>query len=369
MPLWRGTGRWLPHAISAAVLIAMLYLIHVGLQSLVAPHARRSVRVAAAVGALTLLVFALASYDSILCIEVSETAAIVVLALTVRLLWRAQVRALRVPLRATAMLLLAIMVHFLARLPLEPLVPAPPILLLLRETTMLLVTSMAFSFLAIYAVESRRRLHDESRRDVLTGLLNRRALEEGAAEQLKLAARHNRPCALLLLDLDHFKTLNDTWGHDLGDRALLAAGGLLLRSSQNIKHCIVARIGGEEFAMLLPDWGVDAACVLAERLCVDLAALRVSVGHTEVSFTASLGVSALQIGEASWLDMLRRADVALYRAKREGRNRVTLCTEVLRPTADEANPLQSSRPHSPVHALHNSTSLRAADHHTTEVAK
>ncbi len=369
MPLWRGTGRWVPQAFSAAVLVAMLYLIRLGLQSLLFPVQRRSARVHAVIGGLMLLLFALASYNSLWCIEASEMAAISLLAWTVRMLWNAHVLAVRGPLRVTALLLSAILVLFLVRMPLELLVPPPPFLLLLRESTMLLVTSMAFSFLAIYAVESRRRLHEESRQDVLTGLLNRRAMEEAAGQQLQSAARHKRPCALLMVDLDHFKELNDTWGHDLGDRALIAAGRLLLRIARDNKNCEVARMGGEEFALLLSNASVDVAHAVAWRLCAEVAALRISVGETEVRFTASVGVSALRAGETSWLHMLRRADVALYGAKREGRNRVTLCTEAvakgLRQDWGAGTPLAPSL----IQAVHPPTSGSAAGARITEIAK
>jgi diguanylate cyclase (GGDEF)-like protein len=335
MPLWRGTGRWVPQAFSAAILILMLYMIHLGMQALVFPHQRRSARTHAAICATMLLLFALASYSSLWCVEASQAAAIVLLAWTIHMLWKAPIRELRWPLRATAVLLFALAMHFLVRLPLELLNPTSRIFLLLRESTVLLVTSMAFSFLAIYGAETRRRLHDESRLDVLTGLPNRRAMEEGAAEQLKLAARHGRPCALLMVDLDHFKWLNDTWGHNVGDQALLAAGGLLLRAAREIENCNVARMGGEEFAMLLSDSSVATAHAVAEQLCCDMAALRIWVGEEEVGFTASVGVSALKTGETNWMEMLRRADVAMYKAKQEGRNRVMLCTEVLPNTLTE----------------------------------
>jgi diguanylate cyclase (GGDEF)-like protein len=327
MPLWRGTGRWVPQAISAAILIVMLYLFHRGFQVLIFPHQRRSARMLAIVCATVLLLSALASYSSLWCIEASESAAIVLLARTIQMISKARMRELRGPLRVTAILLFALALHFLVRLPFE-VYPTSRGLLFLRESTIVLVTSMAFSFLAIYAAETRRRLHEESRLDVLTGLPNRRAMEEGAAEQLKWAARHGRPCALLMVDLDHFKWLNDTWGHDVGDQALLAAGGLLLRAAREIENCSVARMGGEEFAILLCDSTVAEAHALAGQLCDDMAALRIWVGEQEVGLTASVGVSALKTGETNWLEMLRRADVAMYKAKQEGRNRVMLCTEV-----------------------------------------
>jgi diguanylate cyclase (GGDEF)-like protein len=332
MPLWRGTGRWLPQAISAAILVLMLYLIHLGLADLVSPGRRRSPQLDAVVCAAMLLLAALASYSSFWCVEAVSAAAVGLLGWTVAMLWKAETRALRGPIRGTAILFLVLAIHFLVRLPLEFLSPTSRILVLLRETTVLLVTSMAFSFLAVYAAETRRRLHDESRLDVLTGLPNRRAMEEGAAEQLRLAARRGRPCALLLLDIDHFKRLNDTWGHEIGDQALLTAGELLLRIAQTADHCSVARMGGEEFAMLLSNASIGAAYDMAQHLCEQIAALRVAVGEEEICFTASIGVSALRAGETEWIGLLRRADFAMYRAKQEGRNRAMLCAEEVLPT-------------------------------------
>ena len=328
MPLWRGAGHWLPHALSAAILILMLYLVHLGLQCLVLPHRRRSARIHTAICAMMLLLSALAHLSSIWCIEASETAAVILLTSTARMLWKAPMRQLRTPLRAAAALLFALAMLFLVRIPLEVLTPTSRFLLAMRETTMLLVTCMAFSFLAIYAAETRRRLHEESRMDVLTGLPNRRAMEEYAAEQIKLAARFDRPCALLMVDLDHFKSLNDTWGHSVGDQALLAAGKLFLSAAQEVNFCHVARMGGEEFAMLLSNATVDSAHAIAERLCKEIAALRLLVDEEEVRFTASVGLSTLHISETSWTGMLRRADLAMYRAKNKGRNRVMVCADL-----------------------------------------
>jgi len=189
---------------------------------------------------------------------------------------------------------------------------------------MLLVSLMAFSFLALYAAESRRRLQQETRTDVLTGLLNRRAMEEVAMEQVTLAARNRWPCFLLLMDLDEFKRLNDTYGHPVGDRALLGVGELLSRAARESGQCTVARMGGEEFVVLLRNASVVEARALAERICEETAGLRLRVGDTDVRITASVGVSGLRMGETDWSEMLRRADAAMYEAKRDGRNRVML---------------------------------------------
>ena len=319
----------MPLALSQANLIGMFYLIYLGLRSLVSSPGRLSPRVHDIIGASMLLVFAVTPFARTWSVNIAFLVAVTIIACTIRLLWTAKTPELRVPLRALAVLLLAILLQFLLRLPLESLLPSSPLLLFLRKTTILLLTTMAFLFLAIYAAESRRRLHEESRLDVLTELPNRRAIEEGAINQVQLATRDGRPCVLLMLDLDHFKKLNDTWGHDLGDRALRAAGKVLLRASGTVGTCTVGRMGGEEFAMLISDCSIAAVHSLAEQLREEIAAIRLDEGEKKVSFTASIGLSALQSGEGSWTEMLRRADVALYRAKREGRNRVVLCSEAL----------------------------------------
>ena len=159
-------------------------------------------------------------------------------------------------------------------------------------------------------------------------------MEEIAVRQVKLLQRNGTPLALLMMDLDAFKLLNDTWGHGIGDRALQAVGDVLLTAARNTRHT-VARLGGEEFAMLLPGHSVIAAQSQAEHLRKTIAGVIVLEGNRHVSLTVSVGVAALQPGEITWTDMLRRADTALYRAKREGRNRVVLCAEAI----EQANPL------------------------------
>ena len=338
MPLWRDAGLWLPRALSLSNLIGMFYLTHLGLRALVLPGEPRSARTHAAVGAAMLLVFGIARFPEAWCVQIAVSVTVRVIAGSVHRRGTARAPALRLPLRITALLLIAIMVTFLVRLPMESMVPAPPIFLSLRKATMLLVTLLAFSFLALYAAESRRRLHEESRLDVLTGLPNRRALEEGAAQQIRLARTDGRPCVLLMLDLDHFKRINDTWGHNLGDRALRATSEVLLRACEEVGACTLGRMGGEEFAMVSSGLSIAAAHTFAEQLREAIAALRLNEGEREISFTASLGVSALKPGENDWSAMLQRADSALYRAKHGGRNRVVLCRQALQAALGEGTP-------------------------------
>ncbi len=326
-PLWRGTGRWPPEAASAALLVLIFFLTYVGLRSFVTHREFRSIPALFAVGGCMVLVTVLAPFSMLWSMQIASAGAICIMAVTVAMLWRAGSAAVRGPARATVCLLVTIGTLFLLRLPLEPHVPASPLLLLIRHATMLSVTLLAYSFLAVYVAETKRRLQEETRLDALTGLCNRRAMEERAAQQVRLAGRTGRPLALLMIDLDSFKLLNDTWGHSLGDRALCAVGDLLQRGTSS--DDTVARMGGEEFAVLLPGRSIAAAGSLAEALRATVAGLRLIEGGRPALFTMSIGVGVLDTGETTWTEMLRRADVALYRAKREGRNRVVLCASAM----------------------------------------
>lgn len=191
-----------------------------------------------------------------------------------------------------------------------------------HDLTMIGITMLGFAFIGMYVAETKRRLHEETRLDSLTGLHNRRAFEEMIQHEVQIAARDNTPLTLLMMDLDHFKQLNDTWGHALGDRALRTFGGVLLTVTGT--RDAVARLGGEEFAILLPGRSARSALSLAERLRATVEGLRLSEGEELVHFTVSVGLSSLQAGETGFEPMLRRADRALYKVKRSGRNRVLL---------------------------------------------
>ncbi|MDE1163632.1 MAG: GGDEF domain-containing protein [Acidobacteriaceae bacterium] len=193
----------------------------------------------------------------------------------------------------------------------------------LRELGLAATMFTELSFVALYVAEVKMRLHEETRIDVLTGLKNRRAFEELAQRAVETAVARGYALSMLMLDLDHFKTLNDTWGHVVGDRALSLVGSVLVNTMGD--GMLVMRLGGEEFAVLLPEMEMDEAQAVAETLRAAVAKLKLSQDGEEVSVTASLGVSSLQRGEVTWQLMLQRADVALYRAKAAGRNRVERC--------------------------------------------
>ncbi len=154
--------------------------------------------------------------------------------------------------------------------------------------------------------------------DPLTQVLNRRSWQDLAKREWQRAQRYGTPFAVLMLDCDRFKQVNDQYGHDVGDRVLCAIAGTLQTTCRELDA--IARYGGEEFAILLPQTDAETARNLAERLCQAIAALAVVVPDGTVKVTASLGVGGYQDGDADLLDVSRRADRALYAAKEAGRN-------------------------------------------------
>ena len=167
---------------------------------------------------------------------------------------------------------------------------------------------------------ANRALDLQARTDALTGLLNRRGFESQMAFALALARRSSRPLSLIAVDVDHFKRVNDTYGHEAGDEVLRRMARTLesrLRSSD-----VVARLGGEEFVALLPDTDLAGAQAIAQVLVTTMAAQQDPVVGT---ITVSVGVASMR-GQDSGANILRRADMALYEAKGQGRNRV--CVEI-----------------------------------------
>lgn len=163
-----------------------------------------------------------------------------------------------------------------------------------------------------------------SRHDNLTGAFNRGYLSELASREIALAKRHGRSLAAAMLDIDHFKQVNDTYGHDIGDQVIQLLAHTCQDNLRMIDH--FGRIGGEEFACILPETGEAAAMLCAERLRHGIAALRIDTPQGPLQFTVSIGVAILKPCHAEWSELLKEADTALYRAKREGRNRVVLAS-------------------------------------------
>lgn len=157
--------------------------------------------------------------------------------------------------------------------------------------------------------------------DHLTGLANRRRFERQLEREVTRTLRYGRPFCLLLLDIDHFKTVNDTFGHEAGDEAIQYLAKTLQAETRGID--LTARIGGEEFAVILPETDFEAGFDVAERLC---RALRQTKIPTAGSITASFGVAEFPLCAATARELVAVADAAMYEAKRGGRSRVERAT-------------------------------------------
>ncbi len=179
--------------------------------------------------------------------------------------------------------------------------------------------------LALSNLQLRETLRQQSIRDPLTGLFNRRYMEETLERELKRAVREGKPLSVIMFDIDHFKRFNDTMGHDAGDALLRELGTLLLESSRG--GDIVCRYGGEEFLVVLPSTNLKDAAQHAEKLRVKTGALTVyHQGKALPKCTISLGVAAFPGNGTEGDALIKSADDALYRAKTEGRDRVVSAT-------------------------------------------
>ena len=183
--------------------------------------------------------------------------------------------------------------------------------------------------------EQNRELERLSTTDTLTRLPNRRQLFSRLTEELHRVGRHGGPLSFLMVDIDHFKSVNDTWGHVFGDE-------VLQRVAEELKQCgrlndVVARAGGEEFAALLPETNLQGATVLANRMLVAVARLRMTTPTNEMfQLTVSIGVACIEGPHLAPMSadrvatrLYRVADTALYRSKERGRNRVSKISQVV----------------------------------------
>lgn len=172
--------------------------------------------------------------------------------------------------------------------------------------------------------EQRQRedtLHHRATRDALTGIFNRGHFVDLATQEIERAQRFAEPLSVLLLDIDRFKRINDSYGHEVGDRIIINLSRMAQASCRKLDIC--GRLGGEEFAILLPRANKEPALEFAQRLRLRIAEQRVAItGGREIAYTASLGVASLRSTVRDLPELLRNADAALYSAKRGGRNRV-----------------------------------------------
>jgi diguanylate cyclase (GGDEF)-like protein len=195
------------------------------------------------------------------------------------------------------------------------------------DVFMRLAALVGVSLLALAAAHNRRRLERYQRRlarqleqqaavDSLTGCWNRRAFNERMAQEIQRAVRHHRPLSIAMIDVDHFKSVNDQWGHLLGDELLAWVGGALRAMARTTD--IVGRLGGDEFVVLMPDTNPTAAVNQAIRLRHALP------GDAPVPVTLSVGIAGLDRNDPSAETLMRTADASLYEIKRSGRDGIGL---------------------------------------------
>lgn len=178
---------------------------------------------------------------------------------------------------------------------------------------------VAIGFLASVLVEYQQHLSHLATEDPLTRLLNRRGLEDALYISMAQASRKGLPTSAVMVDIDHFKNINDSFGHEVGDQVIRQVADYLRRMSRSSD--VVARIGGEEYLLILPDTDLKPAKILAERIREAICERPFVVGHQRVPVTVSLGVARI-LGDASLDGLTQEADRAMYQAKQGGRNRV-----------------------------------------------
>lgn len=178
----------------------------------------------------------------------------------------------------------------------------------------LVMISITFLVATILLKRQRDKYELLAMRDQLTGLYNRHYLQEIANQKLSEAFRHQQPLCLLILDLDLFKNINDTYGHPFGDEVLRRFAALL--NEQSRLEDIVARVGGEEFVIIIDQCNVEQAKKKAELIRVGTAALK----PNNIPISVSIGISELNLKGESFSELMKRADIAVYEAKNNGRN-------------------------------------------------
>jgi two-component system, chemotaxis family, response regulator WspR len=162
--------------------------------------------------------------------------------------------------------------------------------------------------------------------DPLTQVANRRAVEQRLVHEFYRARRYKHPFTVILVDIDHFKSVNDDYGHAMGDKVLIEVAAAIRQSTRSTD--MVARFGGEEFIVLAPETSASSGEHMADRIRQSIADRTASKGEQGLpAVTASLGVASTEFAIATETELVARADQALYRAKREGRNRVILARD------------------------------------------
>lgn len=223
-----------------------------------------------------------------------------------------------------AVVVLFFVLHFASTLA-GPLAPLPPVgAMIVSWLNYFIVFVVLYSMTAVYRETIRRaenKLVDTAMTDSLTGLSNRVHFNIRAATELARARRDSKPVCLLLVDIDHFKQINDHHGHEAGDTVLTQVAGKVRAGLREID--VLARWGGEEFLIMLPGSSLERSAGVAKRVCDAVAAHRFETGAAEISVTVSIGVAQLSSKE-EMNAAVARADKALYASKEAGRNQVTV---------------------------------------------
>jgi diguanylate cyclase (GGDEF)-like protein len=180
------------------------------------------------------------------------------------------------------------------------------------------------SHLAVSLSHARmvRRLEEQATTDGLTGLLNKRALLDTASEKLRAARRFGRRLSVLVADIDHFKNVNDSYGHHVGDEVIRGLAQIHDRAKRTTDA--VARFGGEEFVTICEETDAEGALLLAERIRSELEKTTFHVGGAALRCTCSIGIATFPEAGSTWDDLFKAADAALYGSKRGGRNRTSI---------------------------------------------
>lgn len=187
------------------------------------------------------------------------------------------------------------------------------------------VTGFISAFFARNAVQKKqalRKLREHAVTDELTGVANRRELQTIGEKEFKRARRFSRSLCVMMLDLDHFKRINDNFGHAVGDQVLKQIAGICQGHIRG--QDLLTRYGGEEFVILLPETDSEGARQLAERICYDVSIQPFEAAPGTIKMTVSIGLSEMAASDADYTDIIQRADAAMYTAKKLGRNQVVV---------------------------------------------
>lgn len=189
----------------------------------------------------------------------------------------------------------------------------------LRPSDTAIFTSIG-NYLGLHIEKARlyKEVQEQAIRDGLTRLFNRMEFQRQLQVEVERSARYNGEFTLLLLDIDHFKRLNDTYGHQAGDEALKALAGILTKGIRLVD--MAARYGGEEFIIILPQTSIEGALIIAERLRSRVAANTIKTDAGDISMTISIGLASFPVDEKTTDGLIKKADIALYSAKENGRN-------------------------------------------------